>query len=108
MPQELPLSDKAVELMAYLTMNGGASESQITQAVWPGEPAERARELLAAAVAEVNRAASDATGNPRPAIPGPDDESGGDGGPGPRLLVRVLGRPRVEVYQDDEPFPGQR
>jgi len=105
MPEELRLSDKAVELMAYLSMKGGATEQQIVADVWPAETPERGVERLAEAVAEVNRAATAATANPSPAIFGPGQDPADVARAGPRLLVRVLGRPRVDVYQDGEPYP---
>lgn len=106
MPRRLDLSDKAVELMAYLSMHRGQSGSneQTARALWPWEPLDRAMRLLHETVAEVNDVVARETGKPGPAIPTADlppmlpDQH-------PQILVRVLGEPCVEVYDDHEPFP---
>lgn len=105
MPRRVELSDKAVELMAYLATHPGCANEATARALWPREPLERALGLLDDTVAEVNEVVAAETGKPLPAIPtGPP----GPTLPGlaPRVLVRLLGRPFVEVYDDHEPFPG--
>ncbi len=106
MPRRLDLSDKAVELMAYLSMHSHqATEQDIARALWPRESPQRASELLAERASEVNRVVARATGNLTPvlAVPGVDLPS--DAGPAPRVLVRLLGEPYVEVYDEDEVPP---
>lgn len=66
MPRRLDLSDKAVELMAYLSMHrgpGGTNE-QAARALWPHEPLEQAKRLLHETVAEVNDVVARETGKP--------------------------------------------
>ena len=106
MPRRLDLSEKAIELMAYLSLHPGpgGSNEQTARALWPHEPLERAMRLLDETVAEVNDVVARETGKPVPAIPS------GDPGPAlpglhPRILVRIFGEPCVEVYDDHEPFP---
>lgn len=108
MPRRVDLSDKGVELMAYLALHRGpgGSNEQTATALWPDEPLERALQLLDDTVAEVNDVVARETGKPVPVIPT------GDLGPTlpglqPRVLVRVFGEPCVEVYDDHEPFPGE-
>lgn len=107
MPRRLDLSDKAVELMAYLSLHRGpgGSNEQTARALWPHEPLDQAMRLLDNTVAEVNDIVALETGKPVPAIPSADY---GPTLPGlhPRILVRILGEPCVEVYDDHEPFPG--
>lgn len=107
MPRRLNLSDKAVELMAYLSLHPGpdGSDEKTARALWPHEPLARSMQLLVETVGEVNDVVARETGKPVPAIP---REDLGPALPGlhPRLLVRILGEPCVEVYEDHEPFPG--
>jgi DNA-binding response OmpR family regulator len=78
-PRRLDLSDKAVELMAYLSLHRGpgGSNEQTARALWPHEPLSRAMQLLDETVAEVNDVVASETGKPVPAIPS------GDQGPTP-------------------------
>jgi hypothetical protein len=107
MPRRLELSDKAVELMAYLTMHHRqATDTEIVRALWPRKTHERGVELLRETVAELNAAAAAATG--RPVVAGPGQDLGSARSePSARLYLRIMGEPCVEVYEPHEPFPGE-
>lgn len=109
MPHMLALSDKAVELMAYLSLHDGANMDQILAAVWPTEPPLRSRRLFDNTAVEINRVASEATGDASPVLltpnaagPRPISSSGS------RVMVNVMrAKPCVEVYGPDERLPGE-
>lgn len=106
MPRRLDLSEKAIELMAYLSLHPGpgGSNEQTARALSPHEPLERAMRLLDETVAQVNDIVARETGKPVPAIPSGDPDPNLPG-LHPRILVRIFGEPCVEVYDDHEPFP---
>ncbi len=54
MPRRLDLSDKGVELMAYLSTQSDTNEEQIARALWPRKKLDRALELLKETANEVN------------------------------------------------------
>ncbi|MGH9164520.1 MAG: hypothetical protein ACRDZW_03265 [Acidimicrobiales bacterium] len=107
MPRRLDLSDKAVELMAFLSLHPHVTEDQIVAAVWPNKSRERGVQLLAETVTEVNRVVARATGNLTPAIEAPGQFTGpSPPGLAPRVLVRLMvPEPYVEVYDPDELLP---
>lgn len=106
MPQRLDLSDKGVELMAYLSMHSASNEEQIARALWPRKKLDRALDLLEETANEVNAVVARTTGNPTPVI-GTPDQPIPPSATQPRVFVGIFGRPCVEVYDDDEPFPGE-
>lgn len=110
MPQRLEISDKAVELMVFVSMHrDDATEERIVAALWPRKSLARGVQLLQETVAEINHAAALATGDLTPAIvaPGQVPEPVLPGRT-PRVLVRVLCPiPFVEVYAADELLPGE-
>lgn len=109
MPRRLDLSDKAVELMAYLSLHrDDVSDEEIARALWPRKPLGRAMQLLAETADEVNAVVVRESGNPTPVI-GPHERPGPTlpGLEPPRLLVSILGKPCVELYEDHEPLPDE-
>jgi len=109
MPRRLEMSDKGVELMAYLSLHGDASQDQIAGALWPRKSLQRGRQLLDETVAEVNRVVARATGSSTPAIAAQGQVPRPDlAGREPRVLVRVMAsKPFVEAYDADESLPGE-
>jgi hypothetical protein len=105
-PRRLDLSDKGVELMAYLSMHSGTDEEQIARALWPRKKLDRALELLEETANEVNAVVARTTGNPTPVIATPDHPIP-PAAKHPKVFVHIFGRPYAEVYDDDEPFPGE-
>lgn len=105
MPRRLDLSDKAVELMAYLSLHrDDVSDEEIARALWPRKPLDRAMQLLVETAEEVNAVVARESGNPTPVI-APHDRGPTLPGPQPpRLMVRILGKPCVELYEDHEPL----
>ncbi len=105
MARELDLTDKAVELMAFLSLKRDQA-GDAAAALWPDETPARAAQLLERTVREINATVALATGTSRPVIG--DARSPAGTGPAPRVSVEVLGRPRVMVYDDDEPMARDR
>lgn len=105
MPIVLPLSEKAVALMAYLSFHPGAEGAQIVTALWPAETPERGAALLDETVREINQVTSEATGDPAPILATPESPARPRTS-AHRVMVRVMGKPCVEVFSPDEPFPG--
>jgi hypothetical protein len=68
MPRQLELSDKAVELMAFLTTQADPTKEKILSALWPRKSVEDGGELLDETKAEVNRVVAAASGNITPVI----------------------------------------
>jgi len=109
MPRRLEMADNGVELMAYLSLHGDASQDQLAGALWPRRPLQRGRQLLDEVVAEINCVVARTTGSLTPAIdaqgrvPGPHRA-----GRAPRVLVRVVAsKPFVQVYDPDDSLPGE-
>jgi len=107
MPRVLPLSAKAVELMAYMATHVDPADDEIARALWPKKSPERGAQLLVETVAEINRVATEATGDPTPILAKPGAVAHPTARPAHRVLVRVLGTPCVEVYDPGETLPGQ-
>jgi len=74
-------------------------------ALWPTEAPERGAALLDEMVREINQVTTEATGDPAPILGTPGSPVPPRTG-GSRVMVRVMGKPCVEVYGPDEPLPG--
>jgi hypothetical protein len=99
-PERLELSDKAVELVAFFSLNDSATFDSACVALWPSLGADDAAAFFKQTVDEINRVVREATGNPSPVIVGPGGSSARAETPPPRIMVRVLtGKPYVEVCE---------
>lgn len=79
----------------------GANLQQITADVWPEEGYLRAVQLFQQGIHELNTAVTDATGWRGTIMTGPGIFAQEDPAtPCPKILVRVLGEPRVELVTD--------
>jgi hypothetical protein len=109
MPRRLEMSDKGVELMAFLSLHRDATQDQIMCARWPRKSLQRGAQLLNETVAEVNGVVARATGSSTPVIAAQGQVPGPAGAArAPRVVVRVMAsEPFVEVYDADESLPGE-
>lgn len=99
MSQRLDLSDKAVELLAYHSFMKGATFEDACAALWPTATPADAAAFYKQTVDEINRVARETTGNPSPVmVPAGVASTPPEPAP-PKIMVRVLGKPYVEVVE---------
>jgi hypothetical protein len=87
--RRLALSDEAVEVVAYLELRPDSTPDRMAADVLPGVPLADALSRLSSLVAEVNNAATAATGKPG-AVIGSSDRGSALGVQRPELYVHML------------------
>lgn len=88
--RRLALSDEAVEVVAYLELRPDSTPDRMAADVLPGVPLADALSRLSSLVAEVNNAATAATGKPGAVIQSDGDRGSAFGVQRPELYVHML------------------